>query len=183
MDDVTQAASQAAARARRRAGPLDMLVSLAVVVLAVGLVLVLLPHHHYDAVKTVGYQDEVVAARRAAEFPLVGPTGLAPGWRATSVRVTTTPSATVTALHIGFVTPAGQYAALEEGSAPVADFLRQVDQGSRALGTQQVNGVGWERRSGGPQDRALVLAVPGRTIVVLGTASYAELAQLAASLR
>lgn len=183
MDDVTQAASEAAARARRRAGPLDMLVSLAVVVLVVGLVFLLLPHHHYDAVKTVGYQDEVAVARRAAEFPLVGPSGLSPAWRATSFRVTTTPSATVTALHIGFVTPAGRYAALEEGSAPVADLLRAVDRGSRVVGTQQVDGIGWQRREGGPQARALVRATPGRTIVVLGSASYAELAQLAASLR
>lgn len=120
-----------------------------------------------EAVKTVDYADQTAAAKKVSSDALV-PNGLPSSWRATSVRFEPTPLS----LHIGFVTPADKYAALEETTGDASSLLR-------ALG---VRGGGPERQTK-KGEIALVITHGRATAVVTGSAGLVELRALAASLR
>ena len=81
-----------------------------------------LPGHGHK-VQTVSYSDEVRAATRLTAGAVLEPVGLPHGWQPTSARVGGGNGDPMT-LHIGYVTPAGEYAALEESDGPAAGFLR-----------------------------------------------------------
>ncbi len=130
--------------------------------------------------------DVTLGARAAAaevEFTPAVPAGLPDGWRATSVR-TTRSTADVITWHAGYQTPGGQYAALEQGKdAPTAWVAQQTNHG-QADGSQQVAGQTWQRYAGGRAvQNSLVRTSGAVTTIVTGTASFDELAVLAASLR
>jgi hypothetical protein len=148
----------------------------------VGLVLLITPRRNQDAVPVVDYRGDLAGLTAVAPYTVLAPRGLPPKWQATSSRLTGTRNGPV-AWHLGFYTPQGRYAALEE-SDERGDFVARMTSAGRPDGALAVGGATWQRSLRDDKNqRSLVLRQAGVTLVVTGTASYGELAVLAGSLR
>lgn len=168
-------------RARATAG--DMLRSLALVLVVVAVILLLNARDERAAVVLhLDYNASLTQARQAASYDVLGPVGLGQEWRATSVRSPREDGGLT--WHIGFVTPRGDYAGLEQTDGPTPrDFIKRFAGGSRVTGDVRIAGRTWQRREGGkPEPRALVMQGKASTVVVAGNARWAELEALAGSL-
>ncbi len=158
-----------------------MVLSLAVTILAAGVVYIFIPHE--DAapdVPRVDYRVELLTARRAAAYPVVAPEGLAQEWKATSVRFRGDQGDT---WHLGFHAPDGEYVQVRQSTQKPKAFIDEATQGAHATkATQEVAGRNWTRYTGGRYD-ALVLKEDGATTVVAGTGSFGQLAEMAGALK
>ncbi|MER5351115.1 DUF4245 domain-containing protein [Kitasatospora sp. NPDC002551] len=163
----------------------DMVLSMLAVGVVVWVGYLFLPHDAKgDGPRAVEYSVAAASAKRAAPYPLLSPEGLPAQWRATSV--TYNPAAMSNgkgnAWHLGFLTPSGQYAALEQSDAKPGDLLKAAVADGEPDGTVDVAGQTWEKVRG-PKARALTVQTGGATTVLTGTASYEELAELARALK
>ncbi|MET8635394.1 DUF4245 domain-containing protein [Streptomyces sp. NPDC004096] len=158
-----------------------MLLSLGVVGLMAGVVYLFLPHDdHAPDLQRVDYRVELLTARRAAAYPVAAPEGLPGTWKATSVRFQGEP---FDAWHLGFQDPTGQYVTIEQSTQKPSAFIDEASQGGHGTEvTQNIGGRTWQRYTGGRYD-ALVFKDKGSTTVVAGTASFAQLAKMAQSLK
>jgi hypothetical protein len=159
----------------------DMVFSLGVVGIVVVVLLVLGRHSEQDPVKRIDYTLKFQQASQVAPFPLLAPQGLPERWRATSADYSPI-DPTRTTWHIGFINPSDEYAAVEQGNGPTEPFVAEKSMDGRPVGYVDVAGEQW-RSYDGPKYRSLVRVKDGVTTMVTGTASFAELAQLAAALR
>jgi hypothetical protein len=168
--------------ARLRQTAWDMVRSMAVVLVVVFVIVLLAWRPEPEAVKVVATAPTVSLAAREAQFPMVAPSGLAEQWRATSVRwEPTEESRSEPVLHIGYVTPSDEYA--QVAVAPVASeaFLDEQTADGAPAGTQAVGDVTWQRWES-DRRRSLVLVDGEGSVVVSGSAEWAELIALAESL-
>lgn len=163
----------------------NMLIALGVMFGIVILAVLIVPRRSYEAVKVVETRDVIRGAQRVAPYPVLVPAGLPDRWRPTSARLSAPDAAGDPAtMHIGYVTPLDDYAALEESNERAMPFIRLMTQNGKYDGTATINSVVWVRLYSKTRDvRSLVHATPAFTTVVTGTASYAELTELATSLR
>ena len=161
----------------------DMVRSLLVVLVLVFVVVALNVQRHPDSeVRRFDYSGVFSQARDQAPYDVLAPIGLPDAWVPTSAR-TTRAGAAVT-WHVGFVTPADDYAALEQSDGNPAPFVRQFADGGDRAGSVVIGTATWRRVEGGdPEPRALVLERDAVTTVVAGNAGWAELRELAASLQ
>jgi hypothetical protein len=161
----------------------DMLRSLAVVIVVIIPLWLLIPHHTHQHVTVIDYSTELSQARRVAAHPLVAPGGLPATWRPTSVS-SSGGSGMPTVFHLGYVTPAGDYAALEESDGPVGAYLLTLEgKTPQSLDSVRVGTSSWQQLRGTDGRLALVSTATPMTVVVKGTAKLPELETLAASLR
>ena len=184
-DELERARELAAQRRLRRARApwTSMVLSLAAVLVVVAALVLMVPRVNGVTQPPVDVRLGARAAAAKVAFTPSVPTGLPDGWRATSVR-TTRSTADVITWHAGYQTPKDQYAAVEQGEAAPAAWVAQQTNHGRADGTEDVAGATWQRYTGGRAvQNSLVLTHAGVTTIVTGTASYDELAVLAASLR
>jgi hypothetical protein len=150
----------------------------------VGLLWLLVVRGDAQAQPRVDVAAQAAALRARAPYQTYVP-GVSPaGWRATSSRITGTRAHGPVAWHLGYLTSRGAYAAVEESDESPGTFVPRMANRDRPVGAQQVAGATWERYYR-PDKKQYSLArrLPGVTLVVTGTASYDELAMLAASLR
>ncbi|MGH3712741.1 MAG: DUF4245 domain-containing protein [Micromonosporaceae bacterium] len=162
--------------------PRDLVWSLAVLLVPIGLVLLFFQYVGGDQEVTVVDPAPAIAEARTAGLAVAVPGELPDGWKPTSA-VTRTQSGTVT-LRIGYVSPSGGFVQLVESDADAAGLLRQeLGGGKRPDGVAEIGGASWQTYPGREKERALVLTEPRRTILVLGQAPEAELRTLAAALR
>jgi hypothetical protein len=153
-----------------------------------GILLIVLPGRHHGTTPTVHYGADLAELRRTAPFAAYAPESLSPAWRPISTRLSGTGGrGEPVSWHLGFLTPSGQYAALEESDeraeGPGGFVIRMVSEG-RPDGVEPVNGHEWQRyHREDKNQRSLVRRLPGLTLVVTGNADYGELATLAAALR
>ncbi len=159
----------------------DMTLSMAVIGIFVAVIYMFIPHdEEADPVRAVDYRVELITARRAAPYPVAAPEGLAKDWKPTSVTYERSNS---NAWHLGFLDPDGQYVAVEQSTAPTDKYIRKVSQNAVETGrTERIGGETWQRWEG-PKYDALVRRDEGATTVVTGTASFEQLAKMAAALR
>ncbi|WP_324607635.1 DUF4245 domain-containing protein [Streptomyces sp. NRRL WC-3742] len=163
----------------------DMVLSMLAVGVVVGTGYLFLPHDAKgDGVRVVSYTVEASTAKRAAPYPVLAPQGLSDKWRATSVsyRAAALGEGKGNAWHLGFVTPSGQYAAIEQSDLPREAMVADKVAGGKPDGTSEVAGRTWDRVQG-DKARALTVQNGGGTTLLTGTASYKELAELAQSLK
>ncbi|MFI2610212.1 DUF4245 domain-containing protein [Kitasatospora sp. NPDC018619] len=163
----------------------DMVLSMVAVGFVVWIGYLFLPHDaNGDPVHVVEYRVAAASAKRAAPYPLLAPEGLPEKWRATSVgyRPADQNNGKGNAWHLGFVTPSGQYAAVEQSDVPRDTLLADYVTGAKPDGTADVAGRAWDRVQG-DKARALVAQGGSGATVLTGTASYEELAELAQALR
>jgi hypothetical protein len=132
-------------------------------------------------VKRFDYTGVLAQARDQAPYDVLAPVGLPRAWRATSAR--TGRAGDAYTWHLGFVTPADDYAALEQSDGDPEGFLDHIVGNADAAGTVQIGGASWRRLEDGEHEpRALVLDAAPVTTVVAGGASWRELRALAAAL-
>jgi Protein of unknown function (DUF4245) len=161
----------------------DMVLSVAVIGVVVAGIYLFVPHSASGSgpVQTVSYRVELGQARRAAPYPVAGPVGLSPDWRATSVNYDGSNPKSAD-WHLGFLDPQNQYISIDQSNSEAASFVSTTTQQSHRVGTQNVAGTTWQRYGGG-RYRALVRTTGGVTTMVDGTAPYDQLARLAGALR
>jgi hypothetical protein len=162
----------------------SMAMSLGIVLGIVVLAVVLLPRAHYEAVKQIDPTEAILAAQRVAPYHVLAPLGLSSSWQPTSARVEGPDEKHVVHMHIGYYTPRGAYAAVEESNGDRVPFLELETAHGKFTGQQTIGGKVWEMRySANQKERSLdLVTADGATVVVTGSAQYDELAQLAASL-
>jgi hypothetical protein len=150
-------------------------------------VIVAVPLQHATAPVSVDYRPGLAALTRAAPYPVVAPAGLPPSWTPVSSALAVGGAngpGTVT-WHLGYMTPSGTLASLEETNASAAGFIGRMTN-SGALGQPvRVAGQAWSTRwTGGRGQRSMYRSgPPGATVVVTGNASWPDLAILAGALR
>lgn len=131
----------------------------------------------------------IAQAQQRAPFELLTPatTGagaLSDGWRATSTRIDSAAADTDPfVFRIGYLTPRGQYAMyLQSDDAPAA-VLASVGP-TTGTATETIDGQAWARTETSRRGEiVLTRSVGDTTLLVTGSASLAELSELAASLR
>ncbi|MDQ1641230.1 MAG: hypothetical protein QOJ90_581 [Actinomycetota bacterium] len=156
--------------------------SLAIVLAVVAVVLMLSTRDHAAVVTTVDPAVSLAEARSQAGYPVLAPVGLGTRWRPTSVRVRRNGAALE--WHIGYVTPRGDYAGLEQSDGPPGVFLDGFASGGKPTGVVRIGDRSWRRLEGGrPEPRALLLREGPVTTLVVGGAAWSELDALAAALR
>ena len=159
--------------------PRDMVRAMVVLMVPVILIVALYRFLGHETPPTVDTSDVYETARAAHDFDVLIPTGLSAKWLVNSA------SYQDKTLRMGFVSPAGGQLRLVETGPPGPTFFSdELGAGAHVDGTVDVNGVAWQRYVGGrPDDTALVLADPKRTILVVGKSSPTDLHTLASSLK
>jgi hypothetical protein len=157
-----------------------MVFSLAAIAVPIAFIVVIYPHHAGDPVHVVSYSADLRQVSTLAPFPVEAPQGLSPMWRPTSDGYTPTPDDAT--WHIGFVTPLGAYAALEQTSGSAQPLLDADAAGVSPAGNVSINGVDWRRYTGGKHNALVRVMGPHDTVIVAGSAGLPELRDLAASL-
>lgn len=171
-------------RSRRRQTVGDMVRSLAVVLVLVGIVVVFnVAEQPEPVVRDVDYLGALEQARQVATYDVLAPESLPEDWRATSARTRQEGSAAT--WHLGLVTARDSYAAVEQSDGPDRrGFVDDFAAGARRTGTVDIGGRQWRRLEGGePETRALLTTDDGVTTLVAGGARWSELEELAALLR
>jgi hypothetical protein len=151
------------------------------------IIVVAVPMPHTAQPATVSYAADQAKLARLAPYPAVAPAGLPASWQPVASGLTVggaNGTGTVT-WQLGFTTPDGLLASLEESNAPAAGFIRRMTNDGTALTSIDLNGQSWSRTNTPSRgQRSLYLTgAAGLVVVVTGNASWAQLRTLAASLR
>jgi hypothetical protein len=178
------AADQRPLKLGRREGrsPRDMAMSLAILLIPIVLLLafyrVVLGG---DEPIEVDPAPAIAQARSAAVFPVAEPAGLGDGWRVSTATFRRQPEGAT--LRIGYVDPDDDPVQLMQSSVPPDTLLpAELSKDAEVRGMFRApNGV-WRRYDARPGESALVLAEPGRTVVVVGRTDAENLETLAAAL-
>jgi hypothetical protein len=169
----------------------DMVLSLAVVAVPIGIALAIEPSKAGNPVHVVdaaSYQATLSAARAAEPFPVLSPTGLPADWKLTSAYYNPEGSGPAD-WHVGYLTPAGAYAVLEQTSEPFAAYLNDQHSDASQVAVVSIAGATptqWQQYTGTTPGglKTLLYAQNARsTVIVAGSAPLADLEKLAAALR
>lgn len=169
----------------------DMILSMTLIVLPILAVIWLMPATHpaspVAAVSSADYQAMLTAARGSLPFTALSPSGLPADWELTSDDYQ---PAGVTAAdwHLGYQTPSGKYAAFEQTTLSLGQFLSSVSSNAAKTGSVQVAGASWTQYTGSqPAAYKTLLCRPapdGKSLlIVAGSGPLSELRTLASSLR
>jgi hypothetical protein len=160
--------------------------------LAAAVVVVTIPAPHAAEPVTVSYCGDLAALTRLAPYPAVAPAGLPASWQPVSSGLTVggaNGAGTVT-WQLGYMTPDGSLASLEETNASAGPFVRRMTNDGTALRPSQLpsarlDGRTWNLSATPARgQRSMYVTSPaGFTVVVTGNATWAQLRELAASLR
>ena len=161
-------------------------------VLGAAVLVVAIPAPHTAQPVAISYRGDQAALARLAPYPAVAPAGLPASWTPVSSELTTGGAAgagTVT-WALGYATPGGALASLEETNASAAPFVRRMtNNGTVLLPAQPApagpGGRAWTFSATPARGQRSMYAVSpaGFTVVVTGSATWADLRLLAASLR
>jgi hypothetical protein len=155
--------------------------------LGAAIVIVAVPVPHAAEPATISYAGDLATLGRVAPYPAVAPVGLPAAWQPVSsgLAVGGANGAGTVTWQLGFMTPDGALAALEESNASAAYFIRRMTNDGTALAPTRLNGQAWRLSSTPSRDqRSMYLTSPaGFTVVVTGNATWAQLRELAAALR
>ncbi len=150
-------------------------------------IIVAVPMQHATAPVAVGYHRDLARLTSTARYTALAPAGLprtlTPVSSSLAVGGANGPG-TVT-WHLGYTAPSGGLASLEETDAAAAAFVRRMTNGGSPLPAVRIAGRTWNASATPARgQRSLYRTAPGGpTLVVTGTATWAELRTLAASLR
>ena len=160
--------------------------------LAAAVAVVAIPAPHAAEPVAVSYLGDLAKLARLAPYPAVAPAGLPAVWTPVSsgLAVGGANGAGTVTWQLGFMTPGGSLASLEETNASAAQFIRRMTNNGTALASAGLappllNGQAWNLSATPARgQRSMYVTSPaGFTVVVTGNATWAELRELAASLR
>jgi hypothetical protein len=154
--------------------------------LAAAIVVVAVPIPHAAEPVTVSYRGDLARLVRLAPYPAVAPSGLPGSWQPVSSGLAVGGAngpGTVT-WQLGYMTPGGSLASLEETNAGAAAFIRRMTNDGTALAPTRLATQSWHLSStpSRGQRSMYYTSTTGRTVVVTGNATWAQLRELAASL-
>jgi Protein of unknown function (DUF4245) len=155
--------------------------------LGAAIIVVAVPVPHAAEPVTISYAGDLAALVRLAPYPAVAPSGLPASWQPVSsgLAVGGANGAGTVTWQLGYMTPDGTLAALEESNASAAAFIRRMTNEGTALTPARLNGQSWRLSETPARDqRSMYVTSPaGFTLVVTGNATWAELRELAGALR
>ncbi len=161
----------------------DMIRSLLVVGAIVVVIVLIVPRPSSVNQPPVDVVGIAQGAQPDAHFTLSVPQGLPVDWKPTAASLLTSVDGIQT-WHVGYETSSAQYAAMEQAKDVTTNWVRTNSGGGTAVGQQVVAGTTWTQLLHQNRlQRTLLLNDGALTYLVTGTASWAELAQLAESLR
>jgi Protein of unknown function (DUF4245) len=155
--------------------------------LAAGVVVVAVPAPHAEQAVAVSDRADLARLTRLAPYPAVAPAGLPASWTTVSSDLAVGGAngpGTVT-WYLGYMTPDGLLASVNETNAGAGAFVRRMTNGGTALSPVSVAGRIWQpvlTPSRG-QRSLYFTSGEGFTVVVTGNATWAQLRELAGSLR
>lgn len=181
---------------QRSATAWDMIRSLAVIIIPVGLIMWLLTNNLGDyPVQKVDWRPVLQQARDAVEWPVQAPEGLpeegAAAWVPTRVSFqrpgeTGTGGAPSPRNHwrVGFLSPNEVYYEVNQGDDQLPLFVRDITRDGHRVGDETISGVTWERwESADGRTRTLLLRQDPTVTMVTADAPFIELQQFAHTLR
>jgi hypothetical protein len=160
--------------------------------LAAAVAVVAIPAPHAAEPVTVSYRADLDRLTRLAPYPAVAPRGLPASWQPVSsgLAVGGANGAGTVTWELGYATPGGALASLEETNASPASFVRRMTNAGTVLlpvppPPPRLTGRAWTFSAAPARgQRSMYVTSPaGFTVVVTGNATWAELRLLAASLR
>lgn len=172
---------------RGRESVADMVRSLGLVGVVIAATLIFVPGLFHPSksqqFQPVDYSDYVSGFHQVTDQTALAPSSLPSGWTANAGALTG--PAAAEHLHIGFATPGSEYAGLEESVESLAAFVPSVlgTRGATVTGSALVGGTRWQTRTSSRGEYSLTRTIRGIAIVITGSATDAQLQQLAASLR
>ena len=154
---------------------------------AAAIIVVVIPAPHAAEPVPVSYRGDLAELARLAPYPAVAPAGLPASWQPVSsgLAVGGTNGAGTVTWQLGYSVPGGALVALEETDASPAGFIRRMTNDGAPLASVRLAGRTWNASSARARgQRSVYFTSPaGFTVVVTGNATWAQLRQLAASLR
>ena len=158
--------------------------------LGAAVIIVAVPAPHAAEPVTISYSGDLATLSRLAPYPAVAPAGLPASWQpvASGLAIGGANGPGTVTWQLGFMTPDGTLAWLEETNAAAAAFVRRMTNDGNpysALPPARLNGQTWRLSSAAARgQRSMYLtSAGGFTVVVTGNATWAELRELAAALR
>lgn len=139
----------------------------------VGIIVTVKPERPHTEVE---FTDAVAGATAAADFDVVAPKALPDDWTATSVRFGPD------AWHLGVLTSADKYVGLEQSTGSIEDIVTEFAPDSRSRGSAHIAGRTWQVRTESDGDRVYVRDVGETAVLVIGSATRAELERYVSSL-
>ncbi|MGY1637945.1 DUF4245 domain-containing protein [Geodermatophilus sp. SYSU D00742] len=138
-----------------------------------------------DPVREVDPSGTVQLAAARADYALVVPSGLPDGYRVTSARTDAggaDPGDPVT-LEVGYLTPSHEYAGFVVSDDARADAVTGVLDDADEEGTVELDGQRWTRSTTARGETALWREDAGVTVLVTGSATADELAEVAGAVQ
>jgi hypothetical protein len=160
----------------------DMVLSLVVLLIPLALIVTVFRLRGGEDVVVVDPAPAIAQAKAANLFPVAAPQALGPEWKPLRAAFQTSDGRGT--LRVGYLTPTGGTVQLIESNEDPASLLpRELGDQVRPQGEVAVNGRLWRSSSVRGDERALVNASNGATVIVVGRAGVDELSVLAGSLR
>jgi len=181
---AVQGSASGAARRRSalRQSVADMLRTMAVILAIVAVVFFLVPRPTSLPQARVDVARSASEARSALGFAPSVPV-LPAGWTATQAEVRSGADGVVT-WHLGFQTPGGRYAALEQAERSTYSWENILTSGGDKVGTVEISGLDWEHvvRADRAVDALIHRGTNRVTLVTSKEGGLAEATALAAAL-
>jgi Protein of unknown function (DUF4245) len=133
-----------------------------------------------DGVHVIDLAPAIAAAQQQAGFEVLVPSGLGQRWRPTSTELEPAGPSAPAGFRIGYVSPGGRYAELFQ-SADAPDAVAARYGPLTADGTTSISGASWLQYDTSSGRRLLRHTFGKVTVIVTGSASQSELAELAGS--
>src|SRR6202167_790406 len=154
--------------------------------LAAAIVVVAVPIPHAAEPVTVSYRGDLARLVRLAPYPAVAPVGLPGSWQPVSsgLAVGGANGAGTVTWQLGYLTPDGSLASLEETNASATPLITRVPNVGAPLSLLLATAQTWHLSSAPSRGQRSMYytSATGRTVVVTGNATWAQLRELAASL-
>jgi hypothetical protein len=151
------------------------------------IVVVAVPIPHAAEPVTISYRADLAKLARLAPYPAVAPAGLPGSWQPVSsgLAIGGANGAGTVTWQLGYMTPDGALASLEETNAKAAGFVRRMTNDGTPLAPAELAGQTWNVSATPARgQRSMYYTSPaGYTLVVTGNATWAQLRELAVSLR
>ncbi len=188
----TKPEEQSGAPGRYQRSVSGLVAALAVLVLVVGAFVLFRGsvRDNPDAtpIRPVDYGAVTRVASEQTGWPVVAPADLPKGWVATSVTWTSEPGAS---WHLGMITKAEEYVAIEEAEQPLQGegglLSEHVDadverRGDVVLPTSGAAGTSWAQWAGADGDLAISTEVDGHPLLLVTSGTLADLRAVTATL-
>lgn len=167
----------------------DMARSLGVVLGIVLVIIILVPRETGRTVTPVDWHPAYERAAAAADYPVLAPGDVPPGWTCKFARTDAASGDGSAFWQVGFVVPTAggglHDIALNQSDGDEAKFVREQTHRGEVVGQEQLGGRTWqryERTEGSRVTRALVAHLPQSVVVVSGApVDWSELEVLAAT--